>query len=264
MARWEKAAAPQARIQGLVGSTFFCDQDHKGGKILVIAPQAVIDPRADTGAARELRPGLEKSDGRVVIDGLGLHRPDDAEVVHDFRGVREQLAHPGAGLAVLLELEKGTGQRQGGLIPGHARETLAHPHRFRKLLAIAPVEQRLVIKSFKLRRPAAHKKVNDPFGPGREMGRSKRATFSEQVCDGDPAEPEADAVENLPSAELVTGYSFPSFHHRFITNSSWFMRVPARTAVAATSAAGSFVLGGCSPVARYFPADSGWAVKYVS
>ena len=55
-----------------------------------------------------------------MIDGLGMHRAHDAQVVHDFCRVREQIAHPGSALALLAELENGAGQRELRLIAGHA------------------------------------------------------------------------------------------------------------------------------------------------
>jgi hypothetical protein len=44
-----------------------------------------------------LRARLKKSDRRVVIDRLGLHRLDEAKIIGDARGVRQQFADPGAG-----------------------------------------------------------------------------------------------------------------------------------------------------------------------
>ena len=48
-------------------------------------------------------PGLKERDRRVVVDRLGVHRLDEAEIVGDRRRVRQQLADPGAALAVLRE-----------------------------------------------------------------------------------------------------------------------------------------------------------------
>ena len=42
--------------------------------------------------------GLEKRHRRIVIDGVGVQRPDDADVVGDLCGVRQQFAEPRAGL----------------------------------------------------------------------------------------------------------------------------------------------------------------------
>ena len=51
--------------------------------------------------------GLNKRDGRLVIDGLGVHGADDGEIVRHFRDVGQQLGDPGAALAMLRKLEDG-------------------------------------------------------------------------------------------------------------------------------------------------------------
>ena len=53
----------------------------------------------------------------IVVDRLGVHRRDDAEVVGDSRGVRQQLADPGAALAVLREVERRAGAREAFFWP---------------------------------------------------------------------------------------------------------------------------------------------------
>ena len=68
-----------------------------------------MDPRAHARAARQLAAGLEERDGRIVIDGLGVHAAEDADLVGDVRGVRQQVAEPGAALAVLVEIVHASG-----------------------------------------------------------------------------------------------------------------------------------------------------------
>ena len=77
----------------------------EGGQVLVDRPQPIGDPRAQARPARELKPGLRKRHRRIVIDLLGVHRLDEAQVVDHLGGVRQQLADPGARLPVLRELE---------------------------------------------------------------------------------------------------------------------------------------------------------------
>ena len=47
----------------------------------------------------------------IVVDGLGMHRLDQRNVVDDFRGVRQKFADPCAGLSMLanLKIEDATG-----------------------------------------------------------------------------------------------------------------------------------------------------------
>jgi hypothetical protein len=81
--------------------------------------------------------------------------------------VGQQFADPCARLAVLLELKRGPGQRQRGLVARHARQTLALTHRVRQLFALFLVEQRLVVEQVDLGRPTAHEQVDYAFRLGR-------------------------------------------------------------------------------------------------
>src|SRR4051812_35008782 len=75
----QKAVAPQAREDGLVGAVAapLRDQDDKLGQVLVEAAQAVAQPGAEAGPARLLVAGLDVGGGGVVVDGLGIERFDD-------------------------------------------------------------------------------------------------------------------------------------------------------------------------------------------
>ena len=59
-----------------------------------------------------------------MIDGLGVDALDEAEVIHNLRGVGQEFADPRAAPAMLLELERGAGEGQRGLITRHAGEAL--------------------------------------------------------------------------------------------------------------------------------------------
>ena len=88
VARRQEAASPQAVVERLVGPPAR-EQDDERRQVLVLAPQAVGDPRPHAGPARELRARLHERDRRVVVDRLGLHRADDADVVDDPGRVRQ-------------------------------------------------------------------------------------------------------------------------------------------------------------------------------
>ena len=116
-----------------------------------------------------------------MVDRLGVHRTDDAELVDDPCGVRKQLAHPEAVRAVLLELELGARQRQRRLIAAHAGESLTLPDRVRELLAVAFLKERLVIEEIELRRAAALHEGDDPLrgrGEVRACRDAERARLS--------------------------------------------------------------------------------------
>ena len=81
-----------------------------------------------------------------MIDRLGVHRFDDAKMIRDRCGMGKQIAQPMAGIAVLLELEGRTDQRQARLIPAHPRESLAFADGIWKLLSVDLIEVRLLIE----------------------------------------------------------------------------------------------------------------------
>ena len=74
---------PADRPAGLV------EHDHEAGQVLVLAAQAVGDPRAEAGVAAEDPAGVHHQHRRAVDRRLGVHRVDERDVV-DARS-------PGAG-----------------------------------------------------------------------------------------------------------------------------------------------------------------------
>ena len=103
----------------------------------------------------------------VVVDLLGLQRPDDAEVVGDGADVREDVGELHARLAPLLELERTpAGLEDGALQLG---DLLALGEGFREGLAIELLEDRLVVEEFEVRRAARHAEEDDALGFDREV-----------------------------------------------------------------------------------------------
>jgi len=107
----QKTAAPETGVEGLAALAFG-DEDDEGGQVVVVAAEAVVEPRAYTGAPGHLGARLEEGDRGVVVDGLGVHGSNDAEVVDDFGSVGQELADPGTGFPVLRERILGTGERE--------------------------------------------------------------------------------------------------------------------------------------------------------
>ncbi len=60
--------------------------------------RALRNPRAHAGPAAQPETGLEHGHGRVVIDLFRVDGLDEREPVRNLRGVRQQFAHPCAGL----------------------------------------------------------------------------------------------------------------------------------------------------------------------
>ena len=104
MLRREKPRAPEVAHQRLA-ALVFCDQHDERGEVFMVVAKAVVEPGADTRAARDLRTALHERHTRAMVDAFGVHRADEAEAVGDLRRVREKLRQPGAARAVLAERE---------------------------------------------------------------------------------------------------------------------------------------------------------------
>ena len=105
MVAWQKTAAPKSCIKWLrlrVGA--FAVQDNKGGQVFICTAETVAGPSTKAGASGLLMAGLEKGDRWIVIDGLGMHRADEAHFVDNFRVPWKEVADAGAGFAVRIEL----------------------------------------------------------------------------------------------------------------------------------------------------------------
>ena len=167
----QKAAAPEAREDRLARIFPRALRDHRdeGGEVLVLAAEAVARPRAHAGVAGKLIPGVHERDRRVVVDGLGVQRLDEADVVGDCLMVRQQIADPRAVLAAeFARLERGH-HRIGALVARHAGEALRAFDRRRDLLAGVLVEHRLVVEKIDVRETAALEEAKHALGGGLEM-----------------------------------------------------------------------------------------------
>src|SRR5262249_47301056 len=72
-------------------------------KRLALRAQAVQHPGAHAGKARDDASGEQLILCRGMYECVGLARADDCQIVGACRGVRKQVRHPHATLAVLLE-----------------------------------------------------------------------------------------------------------------------------------------------------------------
>jgi len=59
-------------------------EDYEGGEIIVHRAEAVGQPGAHGGLAVDHGAGADELVGGLVVDGVGVHRFDDAEVIHHF------------------------------------------------------------------------------------------------------------------------------------------------------------------------------------
>ena len=80
---------------------------HEGRQVLVLRPQAVDEPRAEARPREGLLARVHLQGRAGVVDVVGDHRPDHAEVVDVGRQARQELADLGPALAVLPRTSRG-------------------------------------------------------------------------------------------------------------------------------------------------------------
>src|SRR5690242_491910 len=85
--------------------------DDERGKALILATQAVGDPRTHGGETGDNGARIPFIAGKRVIDRPALGRVNEGEIVDDTADFRKQVGHPFARLAVLLELIRALHQR---------------------------------------------------------------------------------------------------------------------------------------------------------
>ena len=79
------------------------DEDDEAGQVFRLGAQSVQHPRPHARPARDDRSGVHDRVRGIVIDLLGPHRSDDADLVDDAADMRKQLADHLSRLAELLE-----------------------------------------------------------------------------------------------------------------------------------------------------------------
>ena len=97
-----------------------------------------------------------------MIDLLGLHRADDADLVGDAGDVREQVGDLLARLAVLLEFDERPARLEHGVLK--LGELLPLGERLGERLAVELLQLGLVVEALELRRAARHAEVDHPLG----------------------------------------------------------------------------------------------------
>ena len=154
-----------ARGDGLHLSAFARGhQHHEAGQVIGVRAQAVEHPGAHAGASRDDGAGIHQGVGGVVIDLLGPHGADDADVVGDAADVGEQRADLLAGFAEFLErmlgaeADEALALQLGDLLP--LGEGVRHG------LAAQFGELGLVVEGFQVRRAAGLIEEDDALGLG--------------------------------------------------------------------------------------------------
>ena len=164
VSRRKESAAP-ARLAA-VGVVLAREQDDEGGKVAVLAPEPVTEPRAETGPADHLVAGVHEDLRRRVIELRRAHRAHDRDVVGDFRKIGQQFRDLRSRLSVFLELEWRSQQLRRALDEG---EALAFDELLGDVFPVVPGEGRLGIEEIDLGWRPGHEQIDDSFDLGREM-----------------------------------------------------------------------------------------------
>ena len=147
--------------------------------------------------------------GGVVVDLLGNHGADDADLVGDRSCVGEKVGNLDARLAVFLKAGEGAaGDELGTLELG---ELLAFGERFRERLAVELVQFRLGIEGFQVRGAAGHAEVDHAFRLRREVEsallldhrQAGAALRVRELREGDPAETGKGFFQERPARPVV-------------------------------------------------------------
>ena len=154
--------------------------------------------------------GLHQGDGGIVVDGFGVHRFDHADIIDDFREVRQGIADPGPTLAMLLKTELIGGSDGERLLAGsHAGQALIAANGIGKRFGIQLFEPWFIVEEFHLRRAAMHEEVDHAFGFAGKMGtRDGRRFTGEQIgvqqrTQGRGADAGRAGAEELAAGEIV-------------------------------------------------------------
>ena len=184
MMRRQEARAPDRRVlrHALRDARVHDDEVRQ---VAVVGAERVADPGAGRRPARELKARVQELRRRVVIDVLGVHALDEAELVGDRARVRQEVADPGAALAALLERAQRTDDRERGLAARHRRQALRLAHRGRQVLAVHALERRLVVERVDVRDRAEHVQADHAFGARRRSGPRpgcRRSSSRSAIC----------------------------------------------------------------------------------
>src|SRR5690606_36648267 len=80
----QKAVTPKLGIHSLAVASSLGEQHSIGREVFVFTSQAIAKPGPHGRAVSLLDAGLEKSKGRIMVNGLGMHGFDDADVINYF------------------------------------------------------------------------------------------------------------------------------------------------------------------------------------
>jgi hypothetical protein len=157
----EKAGRPELGALEHGGGT----DDDEAGQVLIHRAEAIREPRPKARPREGLLAGAHLEGRAAVVDVVGDHRADDADVVDARRGLGQEFAYRRAGLAVLGKLP-----RRGEDVPG--LHTLEFGRLERQRLAVVLEQPRLRVEEIDMRWTAGHVEKDDTLCLGRMMRRT--------------------------------------------------------------------------------------------
>ena len=198
----QEARTPEARVERLILVGVLRDQNDEGRQVFVHAAQTIGSPGTHRGPTGHLVAGAEERNAGVVVDRFRVHRADDTELIGQAAGMAHDVAVFDAALPVPLEINERARQRERGLVPAHAGQTLSLADRVGQWLQVLLAEERLRVERLELRRTARLEQVDDALGLGREV-RALRQRRSVGLAD-DPAHREGTETQGRGSKEMPT------------------------------------------------------------
>ena len=199
---------------------------HEARQVVGFATEPVRKPRAHRWAARLLRTRHEEGHARRVVDGLGVHRAHEADVVSDASDMRQKLADLHARLAPRAErLDRGK-RGPSRVVRRHRREAGAAADRRGDVGACVARQLGLRVEEVDMRRATALPEADHPLRAPRKVREARqpahlrRRTCAERIarkerCKRDAADPVQRRAQEMAArqeSEDVVG----RFVHRVI------------------------------------------------
>ena len=182
-------------------------QHHKRGQVLIHRAKAPRQPGPHGRLAADHAARIHQLIRRFVVDGVGFHGADDAQVIHHLRRPWQGFTEPRAGLAVLGEFEDRGRDRKGSLSGRHPCESFALRRQvILEVLFEGGLQVGLVVEKIKLGGRSDQGDVNGTFGFGREVGAgreilSRAAALTQQRSQGGRPQAHGVAAEKLAAAD---------------------------------------------------------------
>src|ERR1700681_881021 len=127
-------------------------------QILILCAKPVEYPGTDGRVSKSRVAGVYQQLRGRVIELVGMHRLDEAQIVNVLFQVRQAVGNPVAALSDLVE--RGLRPQKLGNAADEC-ETLARQKRRGTILAIEPFQVRLVLEKFQLAGRSGHVQINN-------------------------------------------------------------------------------------------------------